>query len=158
MIYGLLLLLVYLAINIIWLYLIITPILYGLLLCALNLTPFPLCQKNSLMSSHNLAAPSKSSSAIMAVNSITFPLAHSSPSKGYFCGCLIPTLLHRTVKLSTSFAPSIICCIPCFLGFYSGSLLSRMAPHHHISAEPPPHQGDQHDQSILRPSWSCPLL
>jgi hypothetical protein len=38
-------LLAYPAINIIWLYLMITPILCELFLCALNLTPFPLCQK-----------------------------------------------------------------------------------------------------------------
>jgi hypothetical protein len=69
--------------------------------------------KKSLMSPHNLIAPSKPSSTTMAVSLIT-PLAHSSPLKGYFYGCLIPILLHRTVKLSASFSPSIICCVPCF--------------------------------------------
>jgi hypothetical protein len=34
----------------------------------------------------------------------------------------------------------------------------RRAPHRHISAEPPPYRGDQHDQSILHPPWSRPLL
>jgi hypothetical protein len=138
-IYRLLMLLAYLAINIIGLSLIITPILCGHFLYALNLTSFPLCQTFSLMSPHNLATPSKSSNAIMVVSSITPPLAHSSPPKGYFCGCLVPTFLCRTVKLSTSSAPLIICCTLCFLGFYSGLLLVRRAPHCHISAEPPPH-------------------
>jgi hypothetical protein len=156
-IYGLLLLLAYLATNIIWLSLTITLILCALFLYVLNLTLFPLCQKNSLMFPHSLVTPSKPSSATMAVSSIT-PIVHSSPPKGHFYECLVPTLLYRMVKPSASSAPSIICCTPCFLGFYSGSLLDRRAPHHHISAKPPPHQGDQHDQPILHPSWSCPLL
>jgi hypothetical protein len=86
---------------------------------------FPLCVKSdtfytlsnfSLMSPHSLVAPSKLSSATMVVSSI-IPLMHSSPSKEYFCGCLIPTLLHGMVKSSASFAPSIICCVPCFFRF-----------------------------------------
>jgi hypothetical protein len=112
----------------------------------------------SLMPPHSLAAPSKPSSATMAVSSIMSPLMHSLPPKGYICRCLVPTLLHRMVNTSASFTPSIICCIPYFLGFYSGSLLGRRAPHHHISAELPLHQGNQHDQSILCPPWSHPLL
>jgi hypothetical protein len=68
----------------------------------------------SFMSSHNLAVPSKPSSVIMVVSSITHPLAHSSPPKGYFCGCRVTTLLRRIVKPSASFVPSIICCVPCF--------------------------------------------
>jgi hypothetical protein len=47
-------------------------------------------------------------------------------------------------------------CSRLFSGFYSGSLLGRRASHHHISTEPPPHQGDQHDQPILHPPWSRP--
>jgi hypothetical protein len=43
-----------------------------------------------------LAAPSKPSSVTMVMSSIMSPLAHSSPPKGYFCGCLVPTLLRRT--------------------------------------------------------------
>jgi hypothetical protein len=82
----------------------ITPILCGLFFCALNLTLFQPCRIFLLMSPHSLAAPSKQSSATMAVSSITPPLAHSSPSKGYFCGCLIPTLLRRMVKQNA-------CCI-----------------------------------------------
>jgi hypothetical protein len=100
--------------NIIWLSLMITSILCGLFLCALNLTLFALHQKISLMSPHSLAALSKSSSAIMVVSSITPPLAYSSPPNRYFCGCLVPTLLHIMVKLSASFAPSIICYVPYF--------------------------------------------
>jgi hypothetical protein len=80
----------------------------------LRVTLFPLCQKKSLMSPHSLAAPSKLSSATMAVSSITPPLVHSSPPKGYYYGCLVPTLLRIMVKLSTSSAPSIICCVPYF--------------------------------------------
>jgi hypothetical protein len=91
----------------------ITLILCGLFLCVLNLTSFPFCQKNR-MSPHSLAAPSKLSSATMAINSIVFPLAHSLTPKRYFCECLVPTLLHRMVKPSASFKPSIICCVPCF--------------------------------------------
>jgi hypothetical protein len=155
---GLLLLLVYLATNTIWLSLIITPILCGLFLCTLNLTLFPLCQMFWLMSSHSLAAPSKPSNARMVVRSIMLHLTLSSSSKGYFCGCLVHTLLCRTVKPSASFTPLIICSVPYFLVFYSDSLLGRRAPHRHISAEPPPHQGDQHGQSILRPPWSRPIL
>jgi hypothetical protein len=48
--------------------------------------------KKSLMFPHKLAAPSKSSSAIITVSSITPPLAHSSPPKGFFYGCLVHTL------------------------------------------------------------------
>jgi hypothetical protein len=130
--------LVYLATNTTWLFLMITPILGGFFLCVLSLTLFPLYQKMSLISPHSLAIASKPSSATMVVSSITPPLAHSSPPKGYFCGCLLPTLLCITVKPSAYFAPSIICYVPCFLGFYSGSLLGRRAPHCHISAKPPP--------------------
>jgi hypothetical protein len=43
-------LLVYLDTNIIWLFLTITPILCELFLCALNLTLFPICQKNAYVS------------------------------------------------------------------------------------------------------------
>jgi hypothetical protein len=67
----------------------------------------------SLMSLHSLTAPSKQSSVTMTVSSITPPLAHALPPKRYFCGCLILTLLRRTVKPNASFAPSIICCVPC---------------------------------------------
>jgi hypothetical protein len=56
---------------------------------------FSLCQKNCL-SPRSLAAPSKPSSVTMVMSSITSPLAHSSPPKGYFCRCLVPTLLRRT--------------------------------------------------------------
>jgi hypothetical protein len=118
---------------------------------------FSICQKISLMSSHSLAALSKPSSAIMVESSIT-PLTHSSPPKGYFYRCLVLTLLHRMVKPSASFAPSIICCVPCFFRLLFWLAIGYRAPHHHIFAEPPPHQGDQHDQSILCPPWSCPLL
>jgi hypothetical protein len=86
---------------------------------------FPLRVKSdifSLMSPHSLAAPSQQSSATMVVSSITPPLAHSSPPKGYFCGCFVPTLLHKTVKSDASFAPSIICYVPC-----SFRLLFRLA-------------------------------
>jgi hypothetical protein len=114
-IYGLLLLLAYLATNIIWLSLMITPILLcQFFLYALNLTLFPLCQKNSLISPYSLVAPSKPSSATMAVSSITPPLVHSSSPKGYFHECLVPTLLHKTVMSSASFTPSIIYCVPYF--------------------------------------------
>jgi hypothetical protein len=34
---------------------------------------------------------------------------------------------------------------PAFSSFHSGSLLGIRAPHRHIFAEPPPHQGDQLD-------------
>jgi hypothetical protein len=70
--------------------------------------------KKMLISPHNLASLSKPSTATIDVSSIMPPLAHSSPPKGYFYGCLVPTLLHRIVKPSTSFTPSIICCVPCF--------------------------------------------
>jgi hypothetical protein len=155
-IYGVLLLLAYLVTNTIWLSFMITTILCGLFLCTLNLTLFPLCQKKSLMSPHSLVVPSKPSSATIAVSSIT-PLTHSSPPKGYFCEYLVPTPLYKMVKPSASFASSIICCVLYFSGFYFGSLLGRRAPNYHIAAKPPPHQDDQHDHSILRPSWSCPL-
>jgi hypothetical protein len=75
---------------------------------------FSLYQKKSLIFPHSLAAPSKPSNATMVVSSITPPLAHSSPPKGFFCGYLVPPLHHRTVKSSTSSTPSIICCAPCF--------------------------------------------
>jgi hypothetical protein len=75
---------------------------------------FSLCQKNSFVSPHSLVAPLKSSSATMVVSSITPPLAHSLPPMGYFYGCLVYTLLCRTVKLSASFTLSIIWCVPCF--------------------------------------------
>jgi hypothetical protein len=68
----------------------------------------------SLMYSHSLAASSKSSSATMAMSSLTPSLTHSSPPKGYFYGCLVHILLRRTVKSSVSFTPSIICCVPWF--------------------------------------------
>jgi hypothetical protein len=72
--------------------------------------------------SDSLAIPSKSSSAAMAVSSITPPLTHSSPLKGCFCGCLSHTPLHRTINSSASFIPLIICCAPCFF-----RLLFRLA-------------------------------
>jgi hypothetical protein len=156
-IYGLLLLLAYSTTNIIWLYLMITPILCGLFLGVLNLTHFSICQKISLMSSHSLAVLSKPFSVTMVESSIT-PLTHSSPPKGYFYRCLVLTLLHRMVKPSASFAPSIICCVSCFFRLLFWLAIGYRAPHRHIFAEPPPHQGDQHDQSILCPPWSCPLL
>jgi hypothetical protein len=109
---GPLLLLAYVGTNIIWLSLMITPILCGLFLCVLNLPLFLLCHIFWSMSSHSLPAPSKPSSATMAVSSITPTLAHSPPPKGYFYGCLIHTLLRRMVKPSVSFAPSIICWCP----------------------------------------------
>jgi hypothetical protein len=118
-------LLAYLATNTIWLSLMITPILCGHFLYMLNLTLFLVCQIFLLMFPHNLAAPSKPSSAMMDVSSITPPLTHSLLRKGSLCGCLIPTLLCRLVKLSASSTPSIICCVPCFSGFYSVSLLGR---------------------------------
>jgi hypothetical protein len=74
---------------------------------------FSLCHIFSLMFPHRLAAPSKPSSAIMAMSSITPPLVHSSPPKGFFYGCLVPTLHHGVVKPSASSAPLIICCAPC---------------------------------------------
>jgi hypothetical protein len=83
---------------------------------------FSLCQKRSLMSPHSLAAPSKLSNATMAMSSIMPPFARSLPPKGYFCRCVIPTLLHRTVKPSAPSAPSIICCAPYFF-----RLLFRLA-------------------------------
>jgi hypothetical protein len=107
-------LLAYLVVNTILLSLMITPILCGLFLYVLNLTLFSLCQIFLLRFPHSLAAPSKSSSATMTVSSIMPPLTHSLPSKGYFCGCLVPTLLRRTVKPSASSATSIICCVPYF--------------------------------------------
>jgi hypothetical protein len=76
----------------------------------------------SLMSPHSLATPSKPSSVIMVVSLITLPLGHSSPPMGYFCGCLVHTLLCRIVKPSASFTPSIICCISYFF-----KLLFRLA-------------------------------
>jgi hypothetical protein len=81
-------------------------------LCVKSVT-FSTLSKKSLMFPHSLAEPSKLSSATMVVSSITPPLAHSSPPKGFFCGCLVPTLHCRTVKSSTSSAPSIICCTSC---------------------------------------------
>jgi hypothetical protein len=157
-IYGVLLLLVYLAINTIWLSLMITPILCGLFLYVLNLTLFLLCQIFSLMTPHSFAAPSKPSSATMVMSSITPPLTHSSSLKGYFYGCLISTLLRRMVKPSASFALSIICCVPSFFRLLFQLATDRRAPHRHISAELPPNQGDQHDQPILHPQWNRPLL
>jgi hypothetical protein len=75
---------------------------------------FSTLSKKSLMSSHSLATPTKPSNATMVVSSITPPLMHSLPPKGYFYGCLVPILLHITIKPSASFTPSIICCVPCF--------------------------------------------
>jgi hypothetical protein len=83
---------------------------------------FSLCQFFLLMSPHSLAAPLKPSSAIMTVSLIMPPLAHSSPSMGYFCGCLVHTLLRGMVKPSTSSAPLVICHVPCFF-----RLLFRLA-------------------------------
>jgi hypothetical protein len=92
---------------------------------------FPLCvksdtfstlSKKSLMLPHNLAAPSKLSSATLVVSLVTPPLTHSSPPKGFFCGFLVPTLHRGTVNPSASSVPSIICCAPCFF-----KLLFRLA-------------------------------
>jgi hypothetical protein len=94
----------------------------------------------SLMSLHSLATSSKPSSATIVASLITPPLAHSSPSKGYFCGCIVHTPLRRTVKPSASFASLIICYVPCFLGFCSISPLGRSAPHRLIFVESPPHK------------------
>jgi hypothetical protein len=82
MIYGSLQLLPFMVINTIWLFLMITPILCGFFPCGSNMTPFALYKMFSLMSPHNLAAPSKQSSAIMAMSSIMLPLTHSLPLMG----------------------------------------------------------------------------
>jgi hypothetical protein len=74
------------------------------------------------MSSHSLTAPSKPSSATMVMSSIMPPLVNSLPPKGSFYGCLVPTLLRRTVKPSASSAQLIICCVP---GFFQASILAR---------------------------------
>jgi hypothetical protein len=54
------------------------------------------------MSPYSLATPSKPSSATMAMSLIMPPLAHFSPPMGHFYGCLVHTLLCRTVKPSAS--------------------------------------------------------
>jgi hypothetical protein len=56
----------------------------------LNITSdtFSTLSKNFLMSPHNLVAPSKPSSATMAMSSITPPLARSSPPKGTYMDIL----------------------------------------------------------------------
>jgi hypothetical protein len=138
MTYGLLLLLAYLTTNIIWLSLMITSILCEPFLYTLNLTLFPLCQKNLLMSQHNLAAPSKPSSTTMVVSSITSPLMYSLPPKGYFCGCLALTVFHRMVKPSTSSAPLVICCARyCVEGFHTATYLLNRLPTKAISTISP---------------------
>jgi hypothetical protein len=87
---------------------------------------FPLLVKSDTFSTlsifllifpHSLAALSKPSSATMTVSLITPPLTHSSPPKGFFYECLVPTLHRRTVKPSASSVPSIICCAPYFFRF-----------------------------------------
>jgi hypothetical protein len=88
-----------------WSLLMTTPILCGPFLCELNLTPFPTCQKNSHLSPHSLATPSKLFSATMVVSSTMPPLKCSSPLMGWFCRCLAPTPLHRMVKPSVLFSP-----------------------------------------------------
>jgi hypothetical protein len=110
----------------------ITLILCGLFLCTLNLTLFLFCQKNSLMSPHSLPAPSKSSSATIVMSSITPPLVPSSPPKGYFCGCLVPTPLHRTVKMSASFTPSTYLHLVAGLGGAAGALVG--SNHHFVGS------------------------
>jgi hypothetical protein len=61
----------------------------------------------SPLSPDSLAAPLKPSSVTTVVSSTTPPPTRFSPPVGSSCGCLIPTPLCKTVKLSALFAPSI---------------------------------------------------
>jgi hypothetical protein len=70
---------------------------------------FPHCQKNSPLFLRSLAAPSKPSSVTTVVSSTMPPLMHSLPPVGLSCGCPAHTTLHRMIKPSILFAPSIIC-------------------------------------------------
>jgi hypothetical protein len=106
-------LLVFLGASIIWLSLIITFILCGLFLCALNLTPFPHCQFFLPLFPRSLATPSEPSSVTTVGSSTMPPPMHSLSLVGSSCGCLVYTPLHRTVKTSVLFAPSIICFTLC---------------------------------------------
>jgi hypothetical protein len=75
-------LLVFLAVSIIWLSLMITLILCGLFLCALNLTPFHIVKFFSSLLPRSLAAPSKTSSVTMVVSSTMPPPMHFFASSG----------------------------------------------------------------------------
>jgi hypothetical protein len=105
---------VFLGANIIWLSLMITLILCGLFLCALNLTLFPHYQIFLPLFPRSLVAPSKSSSVTTVVSSTIPPPVHSLPPMGLSCGCPAHTPLRRMVKSSVLFAPSIICSALCY--------------------------------------------
>jgi hypothetical protein len=100
---------VFLGASIIGLSLMITLILCGPFLCALNMTLFPHCQFFLPLFPCSLATPSKPSSVTMVVSSTMPPPMHSLPPVESSCGCPIHTCLHREVKPSVLFAPSIIC-------------------------------------------------
>jgi hypothetical protein len=82
------------------------------------------------MSPHSLAAPSTPSSATIVVSWITPPLTPSSPPKGYFCGCLVPTPLRQTIKMSASFTPSTCLHLVAGLGGAAGALVGS---NHHFA-------------------------
>jgi hypothetical protein len=101
--------------NIIWLSLMITLLLCGLLLCALNLTFFPHCQIFLPLFPRSLAALPKLSSMTTVVSSTMPPPMHSLPPVGLSCRCPAHTPLRKMAKPSVLFAPSIICSAPyCF--------------------------------------------
>jgi hypothetical protein len=61
----------------------------------------------------SLATPSEPSSVTTVGSSTMPPPMHSLSLVGSSCGCLVYTPLHRTVKTSVLFAPSIICFTLC---------------------------------------------
>jgi hypothetical protein len=94
------------------------------------------------MSPHSLTAPSKKSSATMAVSLIMPPPAHSSPPMVCFYRCLVHTLFRRMVKPSASFEPLILCCTP----------TTSITPHTALSTPITPHKSSVSMTPVVPPT------
>jgi hypothetical protein len=159
MIYGLLLLLAYLGTNIIWLSLMITRILCGPFLRVKSDT-FSTLSKNFAYVSTQFGCTIK---AVQCDNSREFDNTSSRAfltTKGVLLQMSCPYTSPQNGKADCilRIINNMLCSLLCQASIPAHYWVRRV-PHRHISAElPPPHQGDQHDQPILCPPQSCPLL
>ena len=97
---GLLLYPVFLVINTIWWWLMISLITLGLFLCAPSLRPFPPSSTSLLVCPLSSASPLRPSSVTTGVSSATPPPALSSSLGVFSCACLVHIPLLRTARLS----------------------------------------------------------
>ncbi|KAJ1284706.1 hypothetical protein BS78_03G225800 [Paspalum vaginatum] len=91
---------VFLVISTIWSWLMISPIILGLSLCASNLRRSPRCPTSLPGCPLSLASPLRPPSVTTGVSSITMPPALSSSLAVSSCTCPAPTPPLRTARLS----------------------------------------------------------